>query len=140
VTPMQARSIPDLFMDLVAQLATLLRKEGELARTELSEKLTQIATSLGLIVTGAVLAGAGLVVLLQAAVAALVENAGFSQPVAALMVGGAALILGLILKAVAASRMKADRLVPHKTIHQLQRDVTVAKEQARPDHERQQAA
>jgi putative superfamily III holin-X len=140
VSGMQTRSIPDLFMDVVAQLATLLRKEGELARTEISEKVTQVATSLGLVVTGAVFAVAGLVILLQAAVAALAENAGLSQPLAALIVGGAALILGVILKAIAASRMKAERLVPHKTIHQLQRDIDVAKEQARTDHERQQAA
>jgi membrane protein implicated in regulation of membrane protease activity len=136
---MQGRSIPDLFMDVVAQLATLLRKEGELARTELSEKVTQIATAMGLIVAGAVLLTPALVILLQAAVGALV-NAGLSQPLAAVAIGGGVLIIGAILTAIGISRFKADRLVPHKTIHQLQRDVTVAKEQAGTDYERQQAA
>ncbi len=136
---MQARSIPDLFMDLVGQLATLLRKEGELARTEVSEKVAQVAMALGLVITGAVLLIPSLVILLQAAVAALAET-GLSEPLSAVAIGGGVLIIGAILAAVGISRLKADRLVPHKTIHQLQRDVHVAKEQARPDHERQQAA
>lgn len=136
---MQARSIPDLFMDVVTQLATLLRKEGELARSEVSEKVSQVAISLGLVIGGAVLVIPALVILLQAAVAALAEN-GLGEPLSSLIVGGAVLLIGIVLKAVGISRMKADRLVPHKTLHQLQRDVSVAKEQARPDHERQQAA
>lgn len=136
---MQGRSIPDLFTDVIAQLATLLRTEGELARTEISEKVSQVAISLGLVVAGAVLLVPGLVILLQAAVAALVES-GLGEPWASLVVGGAVLIIGLILTAVGISRIKANRLMPRKTIHQLQRDVSVVKEQARPDHERQQAA
>lgn len=136
---MQGRSIPELFTDVIAQLATLLRTEGELARTELSEKVSQIAISLGLVVTGAVLVVPGLVILLQAAVAALAQS-GVGEPWASLIVGGAALIIGVILKAVGISRIRAEKLMPRKTIHQLQRDVSVAKEQARSDHERQQAA
>ncbi len=37
------RSIPEVFSDLVGQLTTLLRKEAELARTEVSEKISKIA-------------------------------------------------------------------------------------------------
>lgn len=136
---MQGRSIPELFTDVITQLATLLRTEGELARTELSEKVSQIGISLGLVVTGAVLVVPGLVILLQAAVAALAQS-GVGEPWASLIVGGAVLIIGVILKAVGISRIRAAKLMPRKTIHQLQRDVSVAKEQARPDHERQQAA
>lgn len=136
---MQGRSIPELFTDVITQLATLLRTEGELARTELSEKVSQIGISLGLVVTGAVLVVPGLVILLQAAVAALAQS-GVGEPWASLIVGGAVLIIGAILKAVGISRIRAAKLMPRKTIHQLQRDVSVAKEQARPDHERQQAA
>ena len=136
---MQGRSIPELFTDLVAQLATLLRKEGQLARAELSEKITTVATGLGLVVGGAVLLIPALVILLQAAVAALVED-GFAQPYAALTVGAAALLIGLILAIIGISRFRSETFVPHKTIHQLQRDVFVAKQQARHHNGRQQAA
>jgi membrane protein DedA with SNARE-associated domain len=136
---MQGRSIPELFTDLVVQLATLLRKEGQLARAELSEKITTVATGLGLVVGGAVLLIPALVILLQAAVAALAED-GFARPYSALIVGGVALLIGLILAFVGIRRFKAETFVPYKTLHQLQRDVSVAKQQTRQDHGRQQAA
>ena len=136
---MQGRSIPELFTDLVVQFATLLRKEGQLARAELSEKITQVATGLGLVIGGAAVLIPALVILLQAAVAALAQ-AGFAEPYSALIVGGAALLIGLVLAIIGISRFRADALLPHKTIHQLQRDVSVAKHQTRQDHGRQQAA
>src|SRR5438067_6996876 len=112
---MNVRSIPDIFADLVAQLATLLRKEGQLARVEMSEKISQVAVGLGLIIGGAVLLIPALVILLQAGVAALVEY-GFKEPWSALIVGGAALLIGLIMALVGSRRLKPDRLVPDKTI------------------------
>jgi hypothetical protein len=139
VTAMDGRSIPELFTDLVAQLAMLLRKEGQLARAELSEKMTAVAIGLGLVVAGSVLLIPALVILLQAAVAALAQD-GLAQPYAALIVGALTLLFGLILVIIGISRFKADAFVPHKTIHQLQRDVSVAKQQARQHRGRQQAA
>jgi uncharacterized protein YacL len=136
---MQTRSIPTIFTDLVSQLASLLRAEGQLARVEMSEKITQVAVGLGLIVAGAVLLIPALVILMQAAVAALVDS-GLKEPWSALIIGGAALLIGLILALVGSRRLKADQLVPNKTIHQLQRDVSVAKQQARQDYEKQRAA
>ncbi len=136
---MQTRSIPTIFTDLVSQLASLLRAEGQLARVEMSEKITQVAVGLGLIVGGAVLLIPALVILLQAAVAALVDN-GFKEPWAALIIGGAALLIGLIVALVGTRRLKAEQLVPSKTIHQFQRDVSVAKRQTRQDYEKQRAA
>jgi hypothetical protein len=87
---------------------------------------------LGLIVVGAVLLIPALVILLQAGVAGLVEY-GIKEPWAALIVGGAALLIGVILALIGSSRLKADRLVPNKTIHQVQRDISVARDQLR-DH------
>ena len=54
---------------------------------------------------------------------------------ASLAVGGAALLIGLALLAWGVSRLKAERLVPNKTIEQLQRDVAVAAQQMRTDYE-----
>ena len=49
------RPISAVFADLVNQFTTLIRKEGQLARAEISEKLGEIGTALGLVVGGAVL-------------------------------------------------------------------------------------
>lgn len=134
------RPITDIFTDLIDQMMTLLRKEGELARTEVSEKVGQVAGGLALIVIGAVLLIPALVILLDAAVAALVENGLLAQPWSALVVGGAALLIGIILALVGMSRLKAERLVPNRTIHQLQRDLSVAKQQTRMSYDEQRAA
>jgi succinate dehydrogenase hydrophobic anchor subunit len=133
------RSIPELFSLLFAQMTNLLRKESQLARVEMSEKMTQIATALALVVGGAALLIPALVVLLNAAVAALIEN-GFTASASALIVGGITLVIGAILVIVGIKAMKANNLMPDRTIHQLQRDAEVAKHQVRHDHEIQRAA
>src|SRR5260370_32998389 len=85
------RSVPELFTSVVSQLADLVRTEGQLARAEISEKMTLAATGLGLIVGGAILLMPALVVLLEAAVAALVDN-GIAPYWAALIGGGACFV------------------------------------------------
>jgi hypothetical protein len=125
-----ARSIPDIFVDLFKQLATLVRTEAQLARVEASEKMAQVAGGLGLVAGGAVLLIPALVVLLEAAVSALRER-GFATPLAASIVGGSVLVIGLILLFVGVSRLKAKGLVPDKTIQQLQRDALMARNQMR---------
>src|SRR5712672_4504053 len=133
------RTVPELFTSVVSQLADLMRTEGQLARAEISEKMTLAATGLGLIVGGAILLMPALVVLLEAAVAALVDN-GIAPYWAALIVGGACLLLGLILLLIGVSRLRAGKLVPDKTIHKLQRDAATARSQVRTDHVGKRAA
>src|SRR5215470_14689427 len=133
------RSIPELFTSVVSQLADLMRTEGQLARVELSEKMTLVATGLGLIVGGAILLMPALVVLLEAAVAALVDN-GMAPYWSALIVGGAGLLLGLILLAIGISWLRAGRLIPDKTIQQLQLDAAAARSQVRTSDVEKRAA
>jgi Putative Actinobacterial Holin-X, holin superfamily III len=127
------RSIPQIFNDVVNTLVTLFRKEAELARTEASEKLTTIASALALVVVGAVLLIPALVILLEAGVAAL-DRAGFAPYWSALIAGGGALLIGIILMVVGLKQLKAERLVPHRTIEQLQQDASVARQQMRGEH------
>jgi Putative Actinobacterial Holin-X, holin superfamily III len=134
------RSIPEIFTDVVDQFTTLLRKEGELARTEVSEKITQVGVGLGLIVGGSVLLTPALVILLQAAVSALITANIVQQPWAPLIVGGAVFVIGIILLLVGMSRLTAEALIPNKTISQIQSDVRVAKGQVREDYGQQRAA
>jgi len=125
------RPISAIFVDLMNQFTTLVRKEGQLARAEISEKL---GIGIGLIVGGAVLLIPALVILLEAAVAGLAA-AGLAVGWASLAVGGAALLIGLALLALGISRLKAGRLLPNKTIEQLQRDAAVATQQMRTGNE-----
>jgi len=133
------RTVPELFTSVVSQLAELMRTEGLLARAEISEKMTLVATGLGLIVGGAILLMPALVVLLEAAVAALVDN-GYAPYWSALVVGGACLALGLILLLIGARWLRASKLMPDKTIHQLQRDAATARSQMRTDNVEKRAA
>jgi hypothetical protein len=134
----QNRSIADLLGDVIAQLTTLLRKEAQLARVELSENVNRAAIGLGLIVGGAVLLIPALVILLEAAVAALEQN-GMRAAEATAIVGGF-LVIGFILVAIGISRLRVQSLIPNKTIQQLQRDAATAKQQMRKDYDLQRAA
>jgi hypothetical protein len=120
------RPIPEIFTDLIGQLTALVRKEGQLARTEISEKVSRALSGVALILVGAILLIPALVILLQAALVGMMEN-GMEPTLAAIIVGGAALALGLILGLVGWSWVKPASLVPDKTIDQLQRDAAVAR-------------
>ncbi len=137
---MPSRSIPEIFTDVINQFTGLLRKEGQLARAEMSEKITQVAAGLGLIVGGSVLLTPALVILLQAAVSGLITNNIIKEPWAPLIVGGAVFVIGIILLLVGLSRLKADALLPNRTIQQIQSDVRVAKQQVSDNYDQQRAA
>jgi uncharacterized membrane protein YqjE len=124
------RSVVDIVRDLLTETSTLLRKEGQLARAEISEKLDQAARGLIFIVAGAVLLIPALVVLLGAAVAAMIDR-GFDATNAALVVGGVALLVGLVLAMFGVRAVRIEQLTPTRTIAHVQRDVSLAKHQLR---------
>ena len=127
------RPISAIFADLVNQFTALVRKEGQLARVEMSEKIGEIGMAAGLVVGGAVLLIPALVILLLAAVAGLAA-AGLAVGWASLIIGGVALLNGLALLAIGARWLKAGRFVPIRTIARLQHDIAVAAQQMRNDH------
>ncbi len=133
------QTVPELLTSLLTQLAELMRTEGQLARAEISEKMTLATTGLGLIVGGAILLMPALVVLLEAAVAALVEN-GLAPYWSALAIGGGCFIIGLILLLIGVRWLRAGKFIPDKTINQLQRDAATARSQVRIDDVEKRAA
>jgi hypothetical protein len=118
------RPIPELFTDLVGQVTNLVRKEGQLARAEISEKATRALTGMAMIVLGAMLLIPALVVLFQAAIMGLVGN-GMDPTLAAIIVGGAGFVIGMVLGLIGWSWIKPASLMPDKTIDQLKRDARV---------------
>ena len=122
-----SRSIPELFSEAVGQLAKLISNEFELARTELSEKVSQAGRAAGMIGAGAVILLPALVLLLFAFSAALIRS-GLSEPVAYLIVGMGAALLSAVLIAVGMGRLSGGALKPTVTLDQVQRDKVAAKE------------
>lgn len=118
------RSFPEIFTDLIGQVTNLVRKEGQLARAELSEKATRALTGMAMILLGAVLLIPALVILLQAAIMGLIDN-GADPTIAALLIGGGVFLIGMVLGLIGWSWMKPASLVPDKTIDQLKRDAQV---------------
>lgn len=139
VMPTDTRSIPEICTDAITQFVTLLRKEGQLARAEVSEKVSSATAGLAFIVGGAVLLIPALVILLQALVTALAAK-GVTQPWPAVIVGGGAFLLGLLLFFFGTSRLKPSNMVPERTINQLHRDAAAATSQMRDDHDLHRAA
>ena len=121
------RSLPELFGSLVTQLSTLFRKEVQLARAEVGEKVGQATGSVAYLAVGGVLLLA-LIILLEAVVAFL-AYLGVPVPWARLIVGVVLALVGYGLVRSGLSGLKTSNLVPNRTVEQLSRDATVAKEQ-----------
>jgi predicted phage tail protein len=86
-------SIGDLFADLSRDTATLIRQQMELARVELSDRMSKVANSLGKVVLGAGLAAGGLLSLV-AGLVLLVAALGVPAWISALIVGGTLALIG----------------------------------------------
>jgi hypothetical protein len=122
------RGIPDIFADIMDAFTTLIRKEMQLARTEISDKISSVGIALGMVALGGVLGLAALLLLLRAIVAMLIA-AGLGPTVATLIVAAGSLIVGIAVIYAGLKRLQAGSLVPERTIGQLHRDAAVAKDQ-----------
>jgi len=90
------RSIGELFSDLSRDIGTLVRKELELLKSEMTSKVTTAGGHLGIAVAGGALVHAGLLVLLAAIVLAL-SRLGLSPWLAALLVAAVTMLVGFLL-------------------------------------------
>ena len=132
------RALSDIIGDLLRQLTSLFRSEGQLARTEVSEKLQSLGGALALVAAGFVVLLPATIILLEAGAAALVQ-AGFTPAMAALSVGAAVLLVGIVLLINGLNRLKTINLVPDRTLRQLQRNFAIVKD-ATDEHDVQRAA
>lgn len=124
------RSTTTLLTDLVNQVTELFRKEIQLFRAEIGEKVSDVGTAVGMIVAGLVLALVAANALVAALIAGLAEM-GIGGGWAALIVGVALALIGYGLVNSGVKSMKASNLAPERSARSLQKDVTVAKESVR---------
>ncbi len=122
------RSFKELLADLTNSVTTLFRKEIELARAELAEKVSEAGIAVGSLAAGGILALAALIVLLQALVIALTEL-GLAPGWSSLIVGGVVAILAFALIYKGMHDLKASNLAPTRTVEALKRNAHMVKEQ-----------
>ncbi|MBO6602680.1 MAG: phage holin family protein [Roseicyclus sp.] len=116
-----------LISSVLLHLSRLIRKEFELAKAEMSEKVNRAAFAIGLLVIGAILLLSALNVLAGAAVAGLVEL-GLTPGWAALAVAGVVLLIAAVLAARGISILKTTRFAPTETVETISNDFATLKE------------
>ena len=116
-----------LLNDALTQLVGLFRGELDLARTEVQENLKKAVVAVGMIGASVVIFLVALNVLAASLVDGVAEL-GIGAGWAALIVGGAFLIIGIILALSGKNKLQSASLAPTRTTKNVKRDVRTTKE------------
>ena len=119
------RSLGQILRDLRDETSQLLRQEVDLAKTEISEKMSRMGTNLGSVATGGAVLFAGALVLVAALTLGLI--ALFSQFMdrdvamwlAPLLVGGVLAFIGYGMVTKALQALKQEGIAPKRTTQSL---------------------
>jgi hypothetical protein len=111
-------TIGELFGELTRETGTLIRQQMELARLELSQRVSRLGRGLTRVVIGGALATGGLLAIVAGIVLA-VTALGVPAWVSALAVGAVLALVGYVLAQQAISAMSRDELAPQATIETL---------------------
>ena len=125
----QERSIGELFGQLSQDMTLLVRQEIQLARTEMSDKISRLTSNLISVAAGGFVAYLGGLALVAAVILALRDLANISLAVSALIVGAVLAIIGWVMLQRGLKEMKRVDLAPRRTVETLKDDVQWAKEQ-----------
>lgn len=124
------KSLSDLVSDLTREASVLIRDEVRLAKTEISEKVDQATSGAVSLLSGALIAFAGLIILLNAIAILLADLIApwTLQPwVAPMIIGIAVPLIGLLMMQRGRKRISAEGLAPHRTMHSINRDKDMIK-------------
>ena len=121
------RSVPELMADALNQFSKLISNEMQLAKAEMSAKVTQAIMGAAFLAIAGIMTIPVLVLALMAFAAWLV-TLGWSAPASYLAAAAVGAVISAILTAIGLNRMK--NLSPDRTINQLQRDARAVKEVA----------
>lgn len=125
--PKPEKSLGELFSDLSQGLSSLVRQEVQLAKTEITQKVTGVAKNVGFLAAAGLFAFVGFEALIAALILGLATK--LSPWLAALIVGLALAALGGILAFMGIAAFKKAGLAPQETIETLKEDAQWAKAQ-----------
>jgi drug/metabolite transporter (DMT)-like permease len=117
------RSLGELFAELSRETSALVRKEVELATTEMNAKLKTAGIHGAAIAAGGALVHAGLLVFLAAIVLGLAQL-GVQPWISALIVAILVMLIGYVLAQRGMARMRATTLAPTQTMESLKETAT----------------
>lgn len=123
----ETRSTPALIGDLITHVTELFRKEIQLFRAEINEKIGQV-TSAGVMLALAFLLGFVGLIYLAGAVMLGIIAAGLAPVWSALIVGGVLALIALVLALIGKGKLSADNLTPERTVESLSEDARMARE------------
>ncbi|HEY8565892.1 MAG TPA: phage holin family protein [Beijerinckiaceae bacterium] len=120
-------TIHNLLGEALRDSSELARKEFALFRTELTDNVRTMVMGLALLIVAAVFAIASIMLFTQALVEWLATVVG-SEALAALIVGGALLLLAIGLGLWGRSAISSFSLTPQRTVRSIKRDGEVLSE------------
>ena len=115
------RSIGDLFAELSRETSQLVKKEVELATTEMTAKARKAGGQVGVAAAGGALAHAGLLVFLAALVLGLSEL-GVTPWLSALIISLLTLVIGYVLVNRGLAGLRTTSVAPTRTMESLKED------------------
>lgn len=129
------RSVGELLSDLAQDTSQLVRQEVSLATAEMTQKASQAARSIGLLVVGGAFAFLALEMLVNSGVvllAGMIPLEGiWPALVAFLIVFSVVAIISAVLIRKGLKSLRADNIMPRQTIDTLKEDVQWAKQQTK---------
>jgi len=124
------RSLGELFAELTRETSTLVRQEVNLAKTEMTQKASEVGKDVGFLAAGGAVPYAGFLALLAAVILGL-TGLGLPAWLAALLVGLAVGAVGVFLVQRGRDALRRTNLAPQQTIETLKEDTEWAKQQTR---------
>ena len=117
------RSLGELFAKLSRETGVLVRKEVELATTEMTEKAKQAAAAAGVAAAGGALVHAGLLMLLAPIVLGLAQR-GVDSWLSALIVALVTMVVGYLLVNRGLANLRQTSVVPRQAIESIKESAT----------------
>jgi hypothetical protein len=127
----EERSLGELFGQLSQDMSLLFRQEIQLARAEMSEKISRLTTNLISVIAGGFVAYVGALAIVTALILALHELADVSPWVSALIVGAVLAIAGYAMLSRGLKELKQVDLAPRRTVENIKEDVQAIKDDVR---------
>jgi len=124
------RSLGELFAELTRETSTLVRQEVNLAKTEMTQKASEVGKDVGFLAAGGAVLYAGFLALLAAVILGL-TGLGLPAWLAALVVGLVVGAVGVFLVQRGRDALRRTNLAPQQTIETLKEDTEWAKQQTR---------